>query len=195
MVRGGWYRVEDAGRECGYSGEGNCGHAFKPWDEFYPGNSARGYESWCKACKGAYRANQPAEARERRMASLAAYHQTEAGKSVMRRAKLRYEFGISEEQYAKLLAEQGEVCFLCGEPETRLASSGKPTRLIPDHDHGCAAGHPPTRACPACIRGLLCHNCNSRVVPAAERSSCLAERFRDYLVRRPLLYSQEDERT
>lgn len=186
MVRGGWYRVEDAGRECGYSGEGNCGHAFKPWAEFYPGNSARGYESWCKACKGAYRANQPEDVRSRRISYQVEYHRT-AGKEGHRRAKLKYLFGITPEQYAKLLAEQGDVCFLCGQPEARLSPGGEPTRLIPDHDHRCRQGHPPERACPACIRGLICHGCNTKVVPAAERSVMLRARFMDYLERRPLL--------
>ncbi len=40
-----------------------------------------------------------------------------------------------------------------------------PLPMIPavDHDHLAAAGHghPVTRGCPRCVRGLLCNPCNS----------------------------------
>lgn len=54
--------------------------------------------------------------------------------------------GVSDEQYARLLAAQGGHCALCQNgPKTR--------RLHVDHDH--ATGK---------VRGLLCHRCN-RVLP------------------------------
>jgi Recombination endonuclease VII len=50
--------------------------------------------------------------------------------------------GVTDEEYARLLAAQGGHCALCpNEPKTR--------RLHVDHDH--ATGR---------VRGLLCHRCN-----------------------------------
>ncbi len=54
--------------------------------------------------------------------------------------------GVSDDQYARLLAAQGGHCALCPTgPKTR--------RLAVDHDH--ATGR---------VRGLLCHRCN-RALP------------------------------
>lgn len=54
--------------------------------------------------------------------------------------------GVSDEQYARLLAAQGGHCALCQNgPKTR--------RLHVDHEH--STGY---------VRGLLCHRCN-RVLP------------------------------
>lgn len=55
--------------------------------------------------------------------------------------------GVSDDEYARLLASQGGGCAICGaRPKTR--------RLHADHDH--ATGR---------VRGLLCHRCN-RNLPA-----------------------------
>jgi hypothetical protein len=62
-----------------------------------------------------------------------------------RRTTLRRYFGITEEQYDALLAEQGGVCVICGEAETT-----KNGFLYVDHCH--ATGR---------IRGLLCGLCNT----------------------------------
>lgn len=60
------------------------------------------------------------------------------------KAKLLYRFGITPEQYANLLHEQGGVCAICGEAEL----DGK--KLAIDHDHRTGE-----------IRGLLCSRCNT----------------------------------
>lgn len=52
-------------------------------------------------------------------------------------------YGITAEEYARLLEKQHGVCAICKKPEP--ASGG----LCIDHDH--ATGE---------VRGLLCHNCN-----------------------------------
>jgi hypothetical protein len=56
------------------------------------------------------------------------------------------QLGVTDEEYARLLAAQGGHCALCpNTPKTR--------RLHVDHDH--ATGK---------VRGLLCHRCN-RALP------------------------------
>lgn len=59
-------------------------------------------------------------------------------------------FGMGPGEYQTLWLEQGGVCAICGEPETRVAKAGgATTRLAVDHDH--VTGE---------VRGLLCHDCN-----------------------------------
>lgn len=53
-------------------------------------------------------------------------------------------FGVTEEQYQKLMQQQGGVCAICGESNQRLQA------LAVDHDHKSGK-----------VRGLLCFLCNS----------------------------------
>lgn len=52
-----------------------------------------------------------------------------------------------------MLDEQGGVCAICRQPETKHHS----LVLKIDHDRSCCAGH---ESCGRCVRGLLCSNCN-----------------------------------
>lgn len=61
--------------------------------------------------------------------------------------------GMTEESYAEMLAAQGGGCKLCKSKDPR----GKGVFHI-DHDHLCCPG---SHSCGKCVRGLLCHPCNS----------------------------------
>jgi hypothetical protein len=61
--------------------------------------------------------------------------------------------GITQEIYEEMLAIQGGCCAICGTTEP----GGHGSRFHVDHDHHCC---PRGKACPACIRGLLCFRCN-----------------------------------
>ncbi len=61
---------------------------------------------------------------------------------------LRREYGISEEQYNKLLEEQDHCCAVCGRNKTEFNK-----HLNVDHNHTTGE-----------IRGLLCTNCNHRLI-------------------------------
>lgn len=64
--------------------------------------------------------------------------------------KLWSKFGLTEERYAKLLAEQDGKCSICLKLEARLNwRSQKPTLLSVDHNHTTGD-----------VRGLLCTSCN-----------------------------------
>lgn len=82
-----------------------------------------------------------------------------------RRHKRREDLGLTDEQYATLLALQGGTCALC-------PATPKARRLNTDHDH--ATGK---------VRGLLCHRCN-RALPAWIRVGWL-ERAIAYLLAPP----------
>lgn len=68
-------------------------------------------------------------------------HPERAGE-IVRKAKLKYLYGITSEEYHRYLIEQGGVCAICGGNR-----SGK--QLAVDHDH--ATGE---------VYGLLCQKCN-----------------------------------
>ena len=69
---------------------------------------------------------------------------------------------LTPERYREMRDEQGGVCPMCGDGFWwRL---GKMMPLVIDHDHACC----PKWSCGRCVRGLLCHICNS-ALPAVER--------------------------
>ena len=57
------------------------------------------------------------------------------------------QLGVTDDEYARLLAAQGGGCAICGNPP-------KTRRLDVDHDHRTGK-----------VRGLLCHRCN-RALPS-----------------------------
>lgn len=63
-------------------------------------------------------------------------------------SRLKYQYGITLDEYEAMLRSQNGVCALCNKGETRT-HNGKTTRLVVDHDH--VSGD---------VRALLCHNCN-----------------------------------
>lgn len=72
---------------------------------------------------------------------------------VERRGNLKAKFGLSLEDYDRMLAEQGGGCAICGATEP----GGRGSFHV-DHDHACCPGK---KSCGKCVRSLLCTNCNS----------------------------------
>jgi hypothetical protein len=85
-----------------------------------------------------YRAAHPDKVR----ASNAAWGAANPGYYVA--AAYRRRYGLTPNDYDRLLAEQGHRCAICGAP----VAPGK--RLHVDHDHETSK-----------VRGLLCHHCNT----------------------------------
>lgn len=65
---------------------------------------------------------------------------------------LKKRYGITVEQFDAMLEAQGG-CAACGSPET----DGKYWHV--DHDHSCCPSQ--ASCCGKCIRGVLCHGCNT----------------------------------
>lgn len=60
-------------------------------------------------------------------------------------------FGLTAEDYARMLAQQDGKCAICRQPETAIHhKTGEPRALAVDHDHKTNA-----------VRGLLCRDCNT----------------------------------
>jgi hypothetical protein len=66
-----------------------------------------------------------------------------------RNAALKRLYGLTLEVYESMLAAQGAVCAICGNPPGTRGGPGIGRSLSVDHDH--ATGK---------VRGLLCHHCN-----------------------------------
>ena len=70
-------------------------------------------------------------------------------------ATIKYKYGITYEDYERMLAEQGGCCAICGSSD-----SGGRGRFHIDHAHSCC---PSQKTCGNCLRGLLCSTCNTRL--------------------------------
>ena len=65
---------------------------------------------------------------------------------------LKNKYGLTQDAYDRMVADQGGMCAICGQPETRKNRSGKVWQLSVDHD-----------ATTGQIRGLLCSACNQAI--------------------------------
>jgi hypothetical protein len=72
---------------------------------------------------------------------------------LVRNRHLKYRFGMTRDDYDRMLAAQGGVCKVCGTD----VPGGRGVEFHVDHDRACCPGH---RSCGKCIRGLLCSPCN-----------------------------------
>jgi hypothetical protein len=75
----------------------------------------------------------------------------ESRKKSARKARLA-SYGLTQEQFDRMLKAQGYACGMCHEP----FEDGQ--RVHVDHDHACCREK--NRSCGKCVRGLLCHVCN-----------------------------------
>lgn len=62
-------------------------------------------------------------------------------------------YGITQEQFDRLLEIQGGSCGMCHMP------FGQGQVIYIDHDHACCPDK--KKSCGQCIRGLLCRRCNT----------------------------------
>lgn len=92
-------------------------------------------------------------------------------KSSSRKWYLKTTYNITPEQYLDLLLKNNKGCHICGET--------KDYWLHVDHDHACCESD---RSCGQCIRGLLCHNCNSMLGHSKDAPTTL-RKAADYLER------------
>jgi hypothetical protein len=63
------------------------------------------------------------------------------------------QYGLTPDQFARLLEVQGYACGMCREP----FEDHEPICI--DHDHACCPDE--KRSCGRCLRGLLCTDCNT----------------------------------
>lgn len=121
-------------------------YQFLPFDDFDKRASFKfGLHSWCKICRGKVN-SKSAKKLYQKWDSL-----DEEGKlnSISRNSYLVSHYGITLEEYSKMLEDCGGVCYICNQPETSINRHGDTKPLHIDHDHKTGK-----------IRGLLCSSCN-----------------------------------
>lgn len=120
----------------------------KPSGAFTPSpNKARGFQYTCKAC--------------RRSLRKSAYTCPDSDTKDYRKFKhLHQTYGISRQEYMKLLESQDSRCKICGLKETDIYNS----KLHVDHSHTTGK-----------IRGLLCRACNHGVGNFNDSTELLAK--------------------
>jgi hypothetical protein len=136
-----------------------CGEE-KPLDMFYMMKGMRdGHRNECKACSLAAKHENYSRNRDREIARVKKWQQENRDRHLERQRRrrqdpevkrreraghLKRKFGISLEDYDRLLAEQHGGCAICGDPPE------PGTHLHVDHDHEDGR-----------VRGLLCVRCNN----------------------------------
>jgi len=119
----------------------------KPYGEFYRRNNRpAGLHSQCKECCNAGHARYMRENSEKMLAYQRKYLQERP--ETVRSRHLKYKFGMTKDDYDRMLASQGGVCKVCGTD----VPGGRGSEFHIDHDHACCPGH---KSCGKCIRGLL----------------------------------------
>lgn len=103
-------------------------HAIKP-------RVGRGHRPGCQVAEG----HTPGG-----VSSCRQCHIDNGGIEYQRNFGLRSRYGLSPEDFNRMLDEQGGVCAICGTVDAK----GRPLHV--DHDHATGA-----------VRGLLCHQCNN----------------------------------
>jgi hypothetical protein len=78
------------------------------------------------------------------------FRKTDAGIQMRKGEHLKSTYGLTKDEYNKILSQQNGVCAICLKAETCISKNGNPHRLAVDHDHSTGK-----------VRGLLCKNCNT----------------------------------
>ncbi len=133
-----------------------CG-ALKRIDDFYRNGARDSRRPECKACTNALRLKRYRLNREKEIARVRAWQRANPDRvkawreknrdrrlEQLREIHLRNKFGLTVDEYNRILEAQGGVCAICESPPTPGIS------LHVDHDHGTGE-----------IRGLLCVRCNN----------------------------------
>lgn len=144
--------------------EKKCGDCqqYKPVEEFYPSKcGTRGRDGYCKTCRRIRDRNRK-DIRNQVVLRLKAKDPL-----YFRRKKLLKLYGITDADYQRMFAEQDGACAICGSKETRVVYDSEPPRLVVDHNHITGK-----------VRGLLCHQCNTRLsVVEDEQFTLLARQY------------------
>lgn len=74
-------------------------------------------------------------------------------------------YNITLEQYNQMREDQNYTCAICPKHESELTRG-----LQVDHDHNCCPG---SGSCGKCIRGLLCHGCNTTLGAVGDSTTIL----------------------
>lgn len=116
----------------------------KELDRFYKDSTRKdGYDTKCSECAKELQANRPLELKRK------AWRKADNKRKGKRHEyHLSRTYGLTEEDYEKMLHSQGYACKICKTEEP----NGKHKRFVVDHCHVTGK-----------VRGLLCDRCNQGI--------------------------------
>lgn len=147
----------------------------KPFSEFGKNSHNKdGLRCYCKECRKAYNRAHRIEKAEynkkyrqinkvKLIKQQKEYRQTEEGKLACCRRDLKKSFGITLEEFDRMVEKQNGICAICG----NININGQ--RLCVDHNHKTGD-----------IRKLLCHHCN-RLLGCAKENVTILQSAINYL--------------
>ena len=113
-----------------------------------------GFRSRCNQCRN----HQRRENRKKNRQKFLEYENRPKAKLQTRNNTLKRKYKITVEDFDRMLAEQNNVCKLCGQQEKHKSKRN----LTVDHCHITGK-----------VRGLLCHRCNCTIGLARENVTVL----------------------
>ena len=122
----------------------------RPLEDFYVRSDTGKRRSNCRFCMSAKHVAWRKENRDRVAATQRQNYSRHSTPERRRRNHLWSTHRITLEGFDDLYVAQDGRCAICWKEQERR-------QLAVDHDHACCSGR---RSCGACIRGLLCDNCN-----------------------------------
>lgn len=132
-------------RENGLAWCSSC-KADLPQSDFEPSPGRRpfGLSSLCKTCN---------RKRKKDFGKKTYWNLSPEERELRNRKRNLQKFGMTIEQYNEMLESQNHLCSICQKPEVvKHHSTGKPSRLVVDHNHATNT-----------VRGLLCTKCNKGI--------------------------------
>jgi hypothetical protein len=135
----------------------------KPISDFFKNiKRSDGVQTYCKICHLEYGRERYAnpKAFKRRQMNGEIYKKRRQASS--RKWYLKATYNITEIDYNTLFNKTFGQCYICNIKVDYW--------LHVDHDHNCCPG---AKSCGKCIRGLLCHNCNSLLGHAKDSTDIL----------------------
>jgi hypothetical protein len=133
----------------------------------------RGYQYLCKQCANLKNKLQKQSKPKGYYSQRARDYQKrwiEQNPLANKKSVLKTRYGISLEQYQKMVIDQGNKCKICGRNETVInRRTGKVQTLSVDHCHEIGK-----------VRGLLCQSCNHAIGKFRD-DPLLCRRAADYL--------------
>jgi hypothetical protein len=121
-----------------------------------------GLQTYCKDCQLEYQRKRYADPNEytRRLMNREEY--SKKRKDSSRKWYLKSVYNLTIEEYDRLYSKNNGKCWICDEKKSYF--------LHVDHDHSCCNSF---KSCGKCIRGLLCHGCNSLLGHAKDNEKIL----------------------
>ena len=135
----------------------SCCKIEKPLVDFCSNRSRPdGLSCTCRVCAARYRKIWRANNTEKDDTRGREYHKEHKPSFVTKKNRanhhLKRTFGITLEDFDRMVKDQDGVCAICGKPETASTGNGSVRRLAVDHDHKTGK-----------IRSLLCGVCNQNL--------------------------------